>query len=171
MQSETLRNVSKSKGIGVCQHGTHTTGRIVVGHAFDTRFLARRARDRRARGAGLGFRALYGRAPRTRAGRAFPNLARLGACANARRARGNGTLQDIFGHVGLRRAFGFQHVFGHVGHRRARGNSRLENPFAGIGFWTFGKIPFGFTFGFKSLHSLHGFHGLFGHVLTSNKIS
>jgi len=82
---------------------------------------------RSARRARLGLGTLDNRAPRARARRALADLARLVACADARRARRHGRLQNVPRHVRRCRALCLEHVPAHIGLLRARRNRGLQN--------------------------------------------
>jgi hypothetical protein len=122
----------ETKCAGACQHRAHRIRWFVCSLALNLGLGAGGAGDGGARWAGLGFRAVGGGATRTRAGRALTNLAGLRTGADARRARWDGGLQHILGHVGLGRALRLEHVARHIGHRRTRGHRCLQNPLAGI---------------------------------------
>jgi hypothetical protein len=127
----------KSKGGCAGEHRANRGSWFVCCLTFDIRFRARRELRSGARRAGSRFGALYHRASRSRARRAFANLTRFRAGRNTRRAFGHRGLQHILGHIGLRRAFRLQHILRHIGHRGARRHRGFQNPFARVGFRAF----------------------------------
>jgi len=80
----------KSKGRGAGEHRADRGSWFVRRLALDVGFRARGALHRGARRAGSRFGALYHRASRSRAGRAFANLTGFRTRGNARRAFGHG---------------------------------------------------------------------------------
>ena len=100
---------------------------FIICLATNLRFRATRWFHGSTRGTGLGFRTCDHGTTRTRARRAFTNLARLIAGADARRAGRYSRLQNITRHVGRSRAFCLEHITAHIGLGRARRYTGFQN--------------------------------------------
>ena len=118
------------------QHRSYLRLRLVFRIALNRRFRAGFAYRSRTGGTRFRFRALDNRTAGTRAGRTFTDLTRLRARGNTRRAFRHRTLENVFRHIGLRRAFCLEHIPRHVWKRRTRRHGTLHNPFAHIGLFT-----------------------------------
>jgi len=122
----------ESKCTRAGQHRAHRLAWFICRLTLDIGLGTRGALCCRTGGARLGLWTLHHRATRARARGAIANLARLRACADARRAVGYTRLKYILGHIRLRGAFRLQHILTHIWHRRARRDGGLEDPFARV---------------------------------------